>query len=145
MYGAVIPRQRRRRSCRAASADTELALPLRWHAPLVYLPPLRQTGGATLRTQRVLCLPQSGGLAYATQKLGTGDRASVKANRLRERLGWKGGVFESNGGKPKGMHWKTYQQLKSHLDVLEEACLDYVAHRLSFLQKSLTRQLCFAK
>ena len=112
---------------------------------MVYLPLRRQTGALLYAGSGSFVFRQSGGLAYATQKLGSGGRASVKATRLRARLGWKGGVFDSNGGKPKGMHWKTYQQLKSHLDVLEEACLDYVGHKLNFLQKSLTRQLCFAK
>lgn len=51
---------------------------------------------------------QCGGLGYATQKEGAGDRASTKADKLRKRLGWEAGILNGDGGKPKGMHWKTY-------------------------------------
>ena len=51
---------------------------------------------------------QCGGLGHATQKEGAGDRASTKADKLRKRMGWEVGILNGDGGKPKGMHWKTY-------------------------------------
>ena len=30
---------------------------------------------------------------------------------MRARLGWQAGILNPAGGKPKGMHWKTYQRL----------------------------------
>jgi hypothetical protein len=32
-------------------------------------------------------------------------------------MGWEAGIL-NGGGKPKGMHWKTYQRLKSRHDAL---------------------------
>ena len=47
---------------------------------------------------------QCGGLGYATQKEGVGERASTRADKLRRYLGWEPGILNGDGGKPKGMH-----------------------------------------
>ena len=70
-----------------------------------------------------------GGLGYATQKEGAGDRASTKANKLRKRLGWAAGILNGDGGKPKGMHWKTYQRLKSQHDALVQVSLHEIGRQ----------------
>ena len=82
---------------------------------------------------------QCGGLGYATQKEGVGDRAMTKADRLRKRLGWPAGIAHGDGGKPKGMHWKTYWQLKSRHDALVQVCLYDISRKLGFLHKFLKR------
>jgi hypothetical protein len=76
---------------------------------------------------------QCGGLGYATQKQGVGDRASTKADKLRRRLGWEPGILNGDGGKPKGMHWKTYQRLKRRHDVLVQVSLHDIGHKFGFL------------
>jgi hypothetical protein len=80
---------------------------------------------------------QCGGLGYATQKEGAGDRASTKADKLRKRMGWEAGILNGDGGKPKGMHWKTYQRLKSHHDALVQVSLHDIGRKLGFLHKLL--------
>ena len=36
-------------------------------------------------------------------------------------MGWGGGVLEGSGwGKPKGMHWRTYQRLCDEHDTFED-------------------------
>lgn len=50
-------------------------------------------------------------LAYPSQRENHGDRASRKANKMRQRLGWKPGIFNEEPLKPKGMHWKTFERL----------------------------------
>jgi hypothetical protein len=51
-------------------------------------------------------------LAYPSQSENPVDRAVRRADRLRARLGWPGGVLEGAGwDKPKGMHWRTYERL----------------------------------
>lgn len=80
---------------------------------------------------------QCGGLGYATQKEGAGDRASTKANKLRKRLGWQAGILNGNGSKPKGMHWRTYLRLKSHHDALVQVSLHDMGRKLGFLHKLL--------
>jgi hypothetical protein len=77
------------------------------------------------------------GLVYATQKEGAGDRATTKAGKIRKRLGWEAGILNGDGGKPKGMHWKTYRRLKDHHDALVQASLHDIGRKLGFLHKLL--------
>ena len=80
---------------------------------------------------------QCGGLGYATQKEGAGDRAATRADKLRKRLGWEAGILNGQSGKPKGMHWKTFLRLKSHHDVLVQISLQDMARQFGNLQKLL--------
>lgn len=86
---------------------------------------------------RYFACRQCGGLGYATQKEGAGDRASTKADKLRKRLGWEAGILNGDGGKPKGMHRKTYHQLKSCHDALVQVSLHDIGRKLGFLHKLL--------
>ena len=52
-------------------------------------------------------------LAYSTQRQQADDRATSKADRIRKRLGWDAGILNGNGGKPKGMHWRTFVRLQA--------------------------------
>ena len=88
---------------------------------------------------RYFACRQCGGLGYATQKEGAGDRASSRADKLRKRLGWEAGILNDSGGKPKGMHWKTYQRLKSQHDALVQVSLYDISRKLGFLDKLLAR------
>ena len=58
------------------------------------------------------------GLAYRTQREDAGHRASSKAHKLRVRLGWEVGILNGNGGKPKGVHWATFERLEAQHDAL---------------------------
>jgi hypothetical protein len=60
-------------------------------------------------------------LAYPSQREDPSDRAVRRADRLRARLGWPGGVLEgADWGKPKGMHWRTYERLCDEHDALND-------------------------
>lgn len=50
-------------------------------------------------------------LAYPSQRKSNAERAARKANRIRKKLGWQPGLFSPKGGKPKGMHWRTFLRL----------------------------------
>jgi len=50
-------------------------------------------------------------LAYSSQRENIGDRATRKADKIRERIGWEPGILNGEGLKPKGMHWKTFERL----------------------------------
>ena len=54
-------------------------------------------------------------LVYRSQR---DNNAFGPADKLREKLGWVAGVAHPPGGKPKGMHWRTYHRLMQ----------DYVRH-----------------
>ena len=81
---------------------------------------------------RYFACRQCGGLGYATQKQGIGDRASTKADKLRNRLGWEAGFLNGDGGKPKGMHWKTFWRLKAQHDALVYISLQEIGRRFCF-------------
>lgn len=38
-----------------------------------------------------------------------------RADRIRRRLGWDAGIANPSGGKPKGMHWRTFARLNVEL------------------------------
>ncbi len=60
-------------------------------------------------------------LAYPSQREDTGNRAARRAHRIRDRMGWPGSILEGSGwGKPKGMHWRTYERLCDEHDTLED-------------------------
>ena len=86
---------------------------------------------------RYFACRQCGGLGYATQKEGAGDRASIRANKLRKRLGWEAGILNGDGGKPKGMHWTTYQRLKDHHDALVQVSFQDIGRKLGILHQML--------
>ena len=86
---------------------------------------------------RYFACRQCGGLAYATQKEGMGDRASTKADKIRKRLGWHAGILNVEGGKPKGMHWKTYWRVKSQHDALVQVSFRDIGRKFGFLHRLL--------
>lgn len=52
-------------------------------------------------------------LAYSCQRETVDDRAARRADRIRRRLGWQAGILNGEGGKPKGMHWRTFERLRA--------------------------------
>lgn len=58
-------------------------------------------------------------LAYPSQGISSWERAILKADRLRDRLGWRPGIFNRTAmTKPKGMHWRTFARLVHRYSVL---------------------------
>lgn len=54
-------------------------------------------------------------LAYECQREPDDDRALRRADTIRRRLGWRAGIANPTGSKPKGMHWRTfYQQMAEY-------------------------------
>jgi hypothetical protein len=54
-------------------------------------------------------------LAYECQRETDDDRAMRRADTIRRRLGWGAGIANPEGGKPKGMHWRTFERLKASM------------------------------
>lgn len=50
-------------------------------------------------------------LNYQSTRERSFDRAARQAVKIRERLGWQGGVLSSTENKPKAMHWQTFNRL----------------------------------
>jgi hypothetical protein len=67
-------------------------------------------------------------LAYSSQRETKGDRGYRGAGKVRKKLGWIPGIANPPGGKPKGMHWRTYSRLVAkHLAYSNDAYIEMMA------------------
>lgn len=69
-------------------------------------------------------------LAYRSQRETDEDRLIRKVNKIRQKLGWKPGILNGKGWKPKGMHWKTFERLQLIHDVYAYRSLEGLAKAL---------------
>ncbi len=76
-------------------------------------------------------------LAYASQRERADDRATRRADRLRDKLQWEPGILNGDGYKPKGMHWRTYERLVVQHDAHVEESLAGMARRLGLVGRGL--------
>lgn len=76
-------------------------------------------------------------LAYASQRENGDSRATRRADKIRERLGWEPGILNGRGRKPKGMHWRTFDRLSAEHDVFVGLSLAGMAERLGLLNQRL--------
>jgi hypothetical protein len=76
-------------------------------------------------------------LAYACQRETADDRAMRRADNIRERLGWQAGIANPSGGKPKGMHWRTFERLTAEHDAFVGVSLAGMAARLNLMERRL--------
>ncbi|MCP5279467.1 MAG: hypothetical protein H6935_14095 [Thiobacillus sp.] len=77
-------------------------------------------------------------LAYQCQRETDDDRAMRRADTIRQQLGWNAGIANPQGGKPKGMHWRTYERLKAEHDAFAKAAWAGMAERLGLMNRRLT-------
>lgn len=76
-------------------------------------------------------------LAYSCQRETADDRAARQADTIRARLGWVAGILNINGGKPKGMRWRTFERLNRQHDDFVGVSLAGMAKRFGLLQGQL--------
>jgi hypothetical protein len=73
-------------------------------------------------------------LTYRSQRESKEDRAARRADKIRHKLNWKRGILNSEGDKPKGMHWKTFHRLiKKHDDFVKQSLIGIMARLKIFL------------
>ena len=46
-----------------------------------------------------------------------------RLDKIRAKLGWQPGVLAPVGGKPSGMHWRTYRRLRGEVEQLTDCLL----------------------
>jgi hypothetical protein len=92
---------------------------------------------AVLHGGRVFACRQCNCLAYRSQRETDEDRATRRANTIRQRLGWEPGFLNGTGGKPKGMHWRTFERLKREHETHVRTALAVVAAKLGPLRGQL--------
>ena len=68
-------------------------------------------------------------LAYPCQREIDDDRAARRADTIRRRLGWEPGILNDEGGKPKGMHWRTFERLHAEQNDFVNASLAGLVQR----------------
>lgn len=78
-------------------------------------------------------------LAYRSQRETAEDLAARRANRIRVRLGWPPGILNLPGGKPVGMHWKTYARLLAQLNAHSAGALKLFGQSLARIGSELSR------
>lgn len=76
-------------------------------------------------------------LAYQSQRETVGNRANRKANKIKQKLSWQQGIAYAPGGKPKGMHWKTYWRLYSKHDRYVHLAYEGMMAQLGIVEKRL--------
>jgi hypothetical protein len=76
-------------------------------------------------------------LAYASQRKTLQDRLLRKAGKCRDRLKWKPGFLNPPEGKPKGMHWRTYWQLRNQHDVLAREGMGMLLAKMNAQQEKV--------
>jgi len=81
------------------------------------------------------------GMAYRVQRENEHDRRYRRINALRLRLGWVPGIAFGIGGKPKGMHWKTFRRLLDEYQRLEFAIVGHEAEMLGMAGDKLRDML----
>ncbi|WP_024304111.1 hypothetical protein [Pseudogulbenkiania sp. MAI-1] len=79
------------------------------------------------------------GMAYPVQRESRHDREARRLNAIRARLGWEAGFLNGNGGKPKGMHWRTFYRLHAEHDRLVESVEADIDQRLGRVSSRLNR------
>lgn len=76
-------------------------------------------------------------LAYSSQRENMDDRATRRADRIRDRLKWEPGILNGHGIKPKGMHWRTYQRLTIKHDAHVDISLNIMQQRMRMIEARL--------
>jgi hypothetical protein len=69
-------------------------------------------------------------LAYSSSRETGEDRSARRAEGIRARLGWKPGILNDRGGKPKWMRWRTFDRLAHQHDQFVHQSLSALTLRL---------------
>ena len=80
---------------------------------------------------------QCGRLAYACQRETVDERAARRAETIRRRLGWEAGILNLPGGRPKGMHGRTFERLKRLHVAFVETSIVGMARRMRLTENGL--------
>lgn len=76
-------------------------------------------------------------LAYPSQRESAAGRALLKAERVRQRLGWEPWECSATGRRPKGMHERTFCRLRALRACLMIQALGGAKQRLDSISRSL--------
>jgi hypothetical protein len=89
-------------------------------------------------THHLFACRHCGRLTYVSQRENAADRAARRADAIRKRLGWPLGIANPFGGKPKGMHWRTYQRLTNELFEWQRVAFEGYSEQMGQIERRLT-------
>lgn len=93
---------------------------------------------AILYSNSILACRRCQKLVYTCQRESHNQGSIRRADGIRRRLGWKPGIANPEGGKPKGMHRRTFERLKARHNAFADTSSDWMAHRLQVLERRLS-------
>ena len=96
---------------------------------------------AILYSGRIFACRHCCQLAYPSQRETSDSRATRRADRIRDKLGWEPGILNGNGQKPKGMHWNTFERLTAQHDAFVQASLAGMASKLDRLKSLVSTRV----
>jgi hypothetical protein len=76
-------------------------------------------------------------LAYESTRIAASSQPFHRADKLRRQLGWTPGLALPPGGRPTGMHWRTYSQLVARLHRLTLDALRITNGRTARIKRNL--------
>jgi hypothetical protein len=76
-------------------------------------------------------------LAYDCQRETDDDRATRRAETIRQRLGWEPGILNFPGRRPNGMHRRTFERLQTQHDAFVRSSIAGMAARLRLAEHGL--------
>lgn len=94
---------------------------------------------AVLYSDKIFACRQCKQLVYKSTRMAPSLKSFARANKIRERLGWDAGFANPKGGKPKGMHRKTYDQLLEQLNAHSIAAMQSVARRVERYKEIMSK------
>ena len=74
-------------------------------------------------------------LAYPVQRESEVERAARRTEYLRHRLGWATGVLTSDGGRPKGMHFRTFVRLRAKQEYHRQRAMQGMAECMNLFPR----------
>ena len=90
---------------------------------------------AILYSGRVFACRHCYHLVYASQRENNTDRTIRRADNIRRKLGWKPGILNPSGWKPKGMRWHTFEKLRTEHDTLVQISLNALVRKFRLFDR----------
>jgi hypothetical protein len=76
-------------------------------------------------------------LVYVSQRQTNGDQLLRRTDKFQRRLGWDVGILSRPGGKPKGMHWRTFKRLEAEHEVSVSVSKPVMQQQLALMNKRI--------
>lgn len=94
---------------------------------------------AVLYSDKIFACRQCKQLVHKSTRTAPDSKCFARVAKLRERLGWCAYIFTPPENKPKGMHWKTYEQLLEQLSEHSIEAMQSLARQVERDKKRMSK------